>query len=278
MREALKFGPEFAVIAGPASTHIGVARALAEAGVHLLVEKPLSDSLSGVDEFLEICERQDIRLMVGFSLRFDPVVVRLRDEIQSGRIGRVLSLRAEVGQYLPDWRPDADYRQTVSACRSLGGGVLLELSHELDLARWLCGEVQSVAAQARNTGALEIDVEDTAEILLEFESGALGSVHLDMLRRPPARKCEVVGEKGVLSLDLLAGRLTLAEAEGEARIELLHRQAENRNAVYLRELEHFLECIASGSAPRVGGHDGRAALALSLAARDSADSGKWMTP
>ena len=139
MDDALKPLPELAVVAGPASTHVAHALALADAGVPMLIEKPLSVDLVGCHELAAICGANAVPVVVGYTLRHHPGFIELQGMLYSGAVGRPMFLRAEVGQYLPDWRPEVDYRTTVTASRSLGGGPLLELSHELDLARALLG-------------------------------------------------------------------------------------------------------------------------------------------
>ncbi len=119
-----------AIVASPAPLHVPTAQQLAEKGVHLFIEKPFSNTLDGIDTLITTCEKNNCVLMVGYNLRFHAALQAMHAAI--GRIGRVLSLRAEVGQYLPDWRPGKDYRTSVSAQWRLGGGVIFELSHELD--------------------------------------------------------------------------------------------------------------------------------------------------
>ena len=108
IEEAIAFAPQIAVIANPAPFHIATARALAESGVHILIEKPLSNSLDGVAELLETCRKQSTVLLTGYNLRFLPSLQRFRDLLGEGIIGIVLSVRCEIGQYLPTWRPNSD--------------------------------------------------------------------------------------------------------------------------------------------------------------------------
>jgi predicted dehydrogenase len=257
------------VIASPAPFHLEAALALAREGVHLCIEKPLSDRLDGVDELLAVCNRTRAALLVAYNFRFCRSLQIVHSAIAAGRIGRVLSLRAEVGQFLPDWRPGRDYRQGVSARRSLGGGVLLELSHEFDYARWLAGEVATVSAYAARVSDLEIDVEDLAEITLGFESGAVGSVHLDMVSPTPTRACRFVGSIGVIEWNAIAGEVRLfSKSDGQWR-NLQQPGSIDRNEMYLEEMRHFLACAAGDEAPQVSGLDGKRALELALAARES---------
>jgi predicted dehydrogenase len=268
--DALDYAPDAAIIASPSSMHVSNASALARQGVHLFVEKPLADSLAGVGELLEICKKQGSALMVGYNLRFYDPLCRIRDAINQGRIGRVVSVRAEVGQYLPDWRPGQDYRRSASASEALGGGVVMELSHELDYVRWLVGEVASVYAVTGQLSDLEIDVEDMAEIILEFSSGAIGSVHLDMMQRVSTRSCRIVGTEGTIEWDIRHHRARSYRVEEDQWSDLHPEAAVDMNDTYVRELRHFFDCVRNGGDPIVTGEDGRRVLEILLAIKESA--------
>ena len=269
LEHALDTRPEMAVIAGPAPTHVETALALADNGVHLLVEKPISHSLDGVDDLIERCRARQLALLVGYNLRFSASLQEMKRILEAGRIGRVLSIRAEVGGYLPDWRPNSDYRRDVSARSELGGGVLLELSHEIDYVRWLAGDVTGVSARVGRLSDLEIDVEDVAEVILEFASGAIGCIHLDMVQRSPTRTCRVIGSDGTLTWDGITGLAAHYSAATSTWTALCPEQAEDRNESYLAELRHFLDCVDRKAVPLVNGTDGRRVLGIALAARQS---------
>lgn len=267
--EAVAWKPDAAIICSPATQHLAVARILAERGIALFIEKPLADSTEGVAEFLQSSR---VPVMVGYCLRFHPLLTAARDALLAGRIGRLHHLRAEVGQWLPDWRTGTDYRETVTARRELGGGALLELSHELDSARWLGGEVTGVSARVARLGELEINVEDSADITLQFASGAVASVHLDLLAQPAFRRCRLVGSDGAIEVDFLAGRAELFTARGEA--EKLASAPADRNEMYLEELRHFLACVRSSETPAITGVDGQRVLEIIDAARRSSEEGR----
>jgi predicted dehydrogenase len=268
--EALASAPDIALLTGPAVTHVPTGRLLAEGGAALFIEKPLAATLDGVEDLLSLCQSRGIPLMVGYNFRFHPALIALRDAVAGGAIGKLLSIRAEVGQYLPEWRAGVDYRLSVSARAESGGGALLELSHELDYVRWIAGEVASVTAHAAKLSDLEMDVEDTAEILLEFTSGAMGSVHLDMLQRAPSRWCRAIGSEGTASWDGLTGEARLYSAAGRAWSQLFPPNQFDRNEMYLDELSAFLDAARGRSEPPVTGEDGRRVLALTLACKISA--------
>ena len=265
-----------ALLCSPASEHLAIARELAERGIPLFIEKPISHTLDGVADLIALARERRAPLMVGYNLRFFEPLRILRQALIAGRIGRLLSIRAEVGQYLPDWRPAADYRTGVTAQRALGGGALLELSHEIDYVRWLAGEVASVTAQVGRVGDLEIDAEDCAEIALRFRSGAIGSIHLDLLQRAPHRVCRAIGTEGTLTLDFIEPRVRLFTTATNAWSDLPAGPVD-RNAMYLAELRHFLDCARTRSEPAITGEDGLRALEIVEAARSSSEHGCAVT-
>ena len=274
--QAIAWKPDAVIVANPAPFHVAGARPFAEQGIPLLVEKPISDSLGGVAEFITTCAAHRAPLLVGYTLRFNAALRALKTSLDRGDIGRALSLVAQVGQYLPDWRPGSDFGKTVTARRELGGGVLLELSHELDCARWLMGEVAAVSAVTAQLGGLGLDVEDVAEITMEFASGALGHVHLDMVQRCPTRTCRVMGTDGTLEWDALAGAVRRFDPASK-RWSDVALPVQDRNAMYVDEMKHFLDCVRGKASPLVTGEDGLAALQIALAARRSAETGSKVT-
>ena len=276
LEDALAANPQIALICNPAPFHVATAQHFADAGAHIFMEKPLSDSLVGVGRLLETCAGGGPVLFMAYPLRFDHALIAMRDAIAAGSIGELVSISATVSQYLPDWRPEIDYRNSVSARKELGGGVLLELSHELDYVQWIMGRVSSVSARVAKLSELEIDVEDTADLEVEFESGATGTVHLDMVERNRSRSCVVTGTEGVVEWDGLS-RVSRMKPSGSKEWQQLSSRASDRNDVYLDELEHFLGCATGDEKVAVTGDEGRSVLALILAARNSADLGESVT-
>jgi len=277
---ALAASVDAAIIANPAPFHVATALPLARAGVPLLIEKPLAEGPEGLAPLLEACANQHVPLQVGYCLRFDPSLRAMKDALEAGAIGRMLSLNAEVGQYLPDWRPGNDYRQGVSAQAALGGGALLELSHEIDYARWLAGEVTAVAAAIGRLGDLEIDVEDSADLILTFASGARGSVHLDMLQRPATRTCRIVGSAGTLAWDGIRhqARLHRPDTDGWEPLPAEGTVPAGRDDIFRSQFRHFLEAIRTGRPPLVDGNDAACTLSVIAAARRSAAEQRTVSP
>jgi hypothetical protein len=217
-----------------------------------------------------------IRLVVEAIKRYETLVPeetggKMKALIEERRVGRILSLRVDVGQYLPDWRPQADYRRQVSANRALGGGVLLELSHELDYVNWLFGRFDRVFCVTANSGQLEIDVEDNVDILLSRD-GLTAQIHLDFLQRRASRSCKVIGSSGTLHWDLIANRITLDSPSGED--VLFSDPTVDRNDMYVEQLRGFIEVAAGHAAPRITLNDGLAVLNMIEAMRESAATGR----
>lgn len=274
--EAVAFAPQIAVIATPAPFHAAPAKVLAQAGTHLLVEKPMATTVGEARALADAAKAASVVLQIGYNLRFLDSLAAFRTALVAGRIGRVASVRAEVGQYLPDWRPGADWRSAVSARPDLGGGVLLELSHEFDFLGWIFGEVRSVRGWTGRQGGLGLEVEDTAHVLLEFAAplpaGAKGvapvaSVSLDFIRRDTARRCVAIGENGTLTWDGVASEVRLSRP-GEDDV-LLHDTPADRNASYVAQLDAFLSSVETGASVSLSADDGLAALEIVEAVRRS---------
>jgi predicted dehydrogenase len=266
--------PRAVLVCNPTALHMSVALEAARAGAALFIEKPVSHDLEGVAELQATIAERRLVTLVGFQYRFHPALVRVREWIQGGAVGEVVSARAEWGEYLPSWHPEEDYRRSYAARKDLGGGALLTLCHPFDYLRLLLGEVQSVSAETCRRSGLEIDVEDTAQVILRFASGALGVVSLDYVQRPRTHAFEVVGRRG---------RILWNEAEGIARLHNGETGAVevcapppgfSRNTMFLDEMGHFLACLDGEDTPRCTFDDGLHALRISLAARRSAGEGR----
>ena len=280
IEEAILFTPQIAVIASPAPFHIATALALAESGIHLLIEKPLSASLSGVAELIKMCQKHHVVLSTGYNLRFLPSLQHFRGLLVEGIVGRVLSVRCEIGQYLPSWRPGSDYRQGVSAKYELGGGALLELSHELDYLRWIFGEITWIRATLSRQSSLEINVEDTAHLTLGFAptldgQQLIGAVNLDFIRHDTTRLCTAIGEKGSLRWNGLTGEVLLHKADASEWQKFFQHPSQCDDS-YIAEWQNFIDCVLNHKLPFITGDDGLEVLKIIEGARRSAESGGQM--
>jgi predicted dehydrogenase len=198
--------PRYVVIANETAKHHATLSVLAETGFAgtVLVEKPL------FDRPLLLPPNRFGGLFVGYNLRFHPLLRELRRVIAEEP---AISAQVYVGQHLPTWRPQRDYRATSSASRTAGGGVLRDLSHELDYMMWLFGRCRYVAALSGRFGALEIDSDDTQALLLSFERCPVATAQLNYLDRDGAREIVINTASRTIRADLRRGSLRIGESE-----------------------------------------------------------------
>jgi predicted dehydrogenase len=239
LEEALNADPDAAFITNPTAKHVETAFPCAKAGCDLFVEKPLSHNLEGIDNLIAVADEKNLITYVGCQLRFDPVLNATRDRLQNEDLGKVLSFRVTAGSYLPDWRPDRDYRDSYSADPDRGGGVVLDLIHEIDYSHWLFGPLRCIASDLGYTDTLDIESEAIAEAIMRTSDGILGSIHLNYCRRQPQRALEVVCENGTLITDLKARTLTI-EYSSSTETETFNYGRDER---FRKQLAYFLEHV-----------------------------------
>ena len=246
LEEALSEGPELVVVANPTALHLPVAVAAARAGCHILVEKPLSNTLEGCDELEAATRSAGVFAGVAYNLRFHPLLKRAKEMIVSGRpLGRPLLARAHVGGYLPDWHPWEDYRQGYAARSDLGGGAALTNSHEIDEVLWLLGPPEEVRGMAMVEGPLGTDVDEAAVFCICHEAGSLSVVSLSLVERVPSRTLHLDFEGGCLEIDYLAGRLEVCHPDGPCEIVTVP-ESFTFDQTYREQILAFFEAICGG--------------------------------
>jgi predicted dehydrogenase len=289
VQEALKkHKPEAVIVANPTSMHLDVAIPAAEAGCHILLEKPVSHSLERLDVLEKAAKKSGSRILVGFQFRYHPTLDKARELIQSNSVGRILTVHAHWGEYLPQWHPWEDYRQNYAARADLGGGVIVTLTHPLDYLRDLLGEVDSLWSFNGHISPLEVDVEDVAEIGLRFADGTVGGVHVNYFQRPPIHRLEIVGTGGTLRWDNADGILHFHRMPapfgsfsdlppGPVTEAFSPPEGFERNQLFVAQTRHFIEIVRGESEPVCRLEDGVMALRLALAARQSQQTGQVVT-
>jgi predicted dehydrogenase len=273
---ALAERPEVVFVTNPNTSHMPVALAAAQAGCHLFIEKPLSHSLEGVDELIDLVESKNLVAFVAYQFRFHPGLRAIRRLIDAGSLGQLAAAHIVNGEYLPDWHPYEDYRGTHPARRDLGGGALRIQTHELDYALWLLGMPTRIYAVGGHLSRLEIDVEDSVSLLLTCEQDGRPvpvHVHLDYLQRPPQRVCEIVGDAGTVRFDYYAKRVEFHDtATRRASVESF--DTFDREQMFRAELQHFLACVRGEERPVVDLREGARSLQVALAAEASLRTGR----
>lgn len=269
LSKALSYKPVATIIANPTALHMSVALAAARCGSHLFIEKPISNTLDGVEDLPRLVADRGLIAQVGFQFRFHPGLQKIKRLLDANVIGTVLSVQAHWGEHLPDWHPWEDYRQSYSARRDLGGGVLLTLCHPFDYLRFLLGEVASVSALTSQSGGLGIDVEEAADVLLHFKSGAIGHVHLDYIERPAEHFLHIIGQNGIIHWNNSDGRIKWYSQKRKKWEKIPVPDDFDRNTMFLDEMRHFLSCVQGSKQPICTLDDGIEALRIVLAAKQS---------
>lgn len=244
---ALRWNPQLAVVATPSDRHGEVLGRLLRAGIPTFIEKPVVTSPDELTE-LERMPRESLPpTQVGCVLRFLPAVRQVKAWLDEGKVGRVARASLEVGQWLPDWRPSQDYRLSYSASSERGGGVVLDLIHEIDLACWLLDADYLLGAWGGHYSRLSIQVEDSALIALSTRTGAPVAVQLDYVSRQPVRRIHVVGDEGSIEWDLIK-RTCLLKRAAEPEVE---GEGFDVGAAYGAAIGELVEAAESGTSTSI---------------------------
>jgi predicted dehydrogenase len=215
---------DLAVVSSPSANHIDVLPRLIASGVKLFVEKPIVTSLEDCDSILQaLADAPDAVRASGFNFRYIQSLRTMHDMIVRGELGTIVRASFVAGQWLPDWRPDQDYRKVYSADAARGGGVELDLVHEIDVARWFLGNLELNYAIGRKASSLAITSNDVSSMIFTgCEAGKktapIVHVSLDYVSRKRVRQYEIVGDAGSLFWDI-SGTLHHVTAEGRKLID-----------------------------------------------------------
>jgi len=266
--EGLAARPQLAIIASPSAAHAAALLPILGARVPCYVEKPPVTSENDLQRVLALLDGSEPLTMTGCNLRFLPSLQKMREALKRGDAGVPVRASFEAGQWLPDWRRGRDYRASYSARADDGGGVLLDLVHEFDCARWFFGEFDRVLALSARLRRLEISAEDTACVLLGRERGPFVTVAVDYVARQRIRRYEIVGDEGTLEWDLGARSLTLTTPK---EVRVLDQTAEgfDTDATYRSAMACFLGGVRGGARPAPDLREGLASTELVLRAKAS---------
>lgn len=232
-----------AIVASPTATHLEYLEKLIAARVPTLVEKPLASDMEAAKKIIDLAREKRTKIQVGFNLRYLPIIAKISDYLKNNKLGKILHADLYVGQYLPDWRPNKDYRKTYSASRAAGGGVALDLIHEIDLAQVWFGEADLRLIRSAKLSDLEIDTEDFVEFTTK--SRPYIKVTLDYLNMIKTRRYTIVGSEGSIECDVFGKRFSFRSSNGEKEI-LTDEDLFDIKKTYEEETRDFLIKIESG--------------------------------
>jgi len=237
----------------PTTLHKKVALDAIQKGINVLVEKPIADTVENADGIIQAAREKRVKLMVGHVERFNPAIIKLKELIDNGLLGNIVSISAKrVGLYNP---------------RIKDVGIIIDLgTHDIDIMSYLYGEkVKEVYASA---GTVVHSYEDHAIITLNFRNGSSGVIDTNWLTPHKVRNLTVIGSQGIAEVNCIDETLRIFDQEWvrDAKIE--------REEPLKLELIHFIDCVQHDKKPLVSGEDGRHALEVAIAAVESARTGK----
>jgi predicted dehydrogenase len=254
-----------AIICTPTTQHAIQLIQLLKHKIKLIyVEKPISNSLEHTEIIKQLAGLYTNKLVVGFDLHFDPGMQKTKELLQSNAIGKIISVNAFVGQYLPQWRPYEDHREGMSAKKETGGGVLLDLIHDFEYLYRLFGEADSVTCFTTNTGIFEIETEESADVLLKFKSGVTGTLHLDYWQQQLIRYAIITGTEGTITWNPAEKFVQFTSKHGTEKFSFANTE---RNDRFLTAMKNFLEAKDDDRFSTL--QDGIKSLEMVLAAKRS---------
>jgi predicted dehydrogenase len=262
--DGLRGAPGTVLICTPPWLHIPQARQAIQASCHVLSEKPLSDSTEGIDDLIALAEQRGKKVMVGLCFRYHTGLVKAKSYLDAGKIGRLVSVRALVGEHLPLARPD--YRTLFSS--QVGGA--FDLIHEIDLMIWYAGQpVSAVHAFSGAYSDIGITAPDVAEILVQFQDRCLASVHLDFFQYPRRRQTELMGTRGSIIIEFAHwDHCTVSVYEADKNHWEAEDMATDRDDMFRAEDQEFLQAVAEDLPIRCTLAEARKSVEVELAAQD----------
>jgi len=266
LAECLKENPNIGIITNETSLHIPIAIKLAKKGLDLFLEKPLSNSLKDVEKLCAIVKKKKLITQMGCNLRFHPCIKKIKNLIDQQKIGKIISAQVQTYGYLPDHVED--YRNSYTARKDLGGGVILTQIHEIDYMYWFFQEVENVVSIAGKFSELDVTAEDYVSSLLKFKNKIIGELHMDCFQRPNFKSCKIRGTKGEIYWDSDNNCVNIYNVN-KKRWETKFDNGFSNNldiySTYSEEIKHFLKCVKHRKETINDLEQGRATLKIALA-------------
>ena len=243
LKDAINFKPEITLICSPAPTHLKYAKIFGNLNSNIFIEKPVSINLKEIRSFLKHVKQKKITILTGYNLRFNNALNFFKSCINKRVLGNILSVHSEVGQYLPSWRKK-NYKVAVSSKKKLGGGVINELSHDVDILFYLFREIKFYYGLNYKISDLKIDTEDTAHSILSSNFNGKKFyifLHMDFYRHDVRRKCTIIGSKATIEWDGVKNKVFLSKKNLDKIIT--KNLKKNTNDSYFNEMKYFIDSI-----------------------------------
>lgn len=232
--EVKKLQPDVAFITNPTSLHIEIAIKCAELGCKLFIEKPIGSDLQKLDKLINLIKKNKVTTFVAYPLRFHPIIIKLKKYFKEHKF---LHLRAVSTSYYPLWRPNQDYLKRYSANKNLGGGVILDLSHELDYVSYLLGDILKINGEFSKRSNITVDTEDWADMLVNTDSGP-ANIHINFLSHQRQRFIQIDFEDISVVGDIITSEIREYKKE-----KLIKNKSFDipGNYMYEQQIEYFFK-------------------------------------
>ena len=269
---ALEGRPDAAVIATPAHLHVPMACTLASAGTHLLIEKPLSTNLGGIDRLAKILKKKQLVAAVAYVHRAQPSLAAMRQAIRENRFGRPAEMVVVAGQHFPTYRPA--YRDIYYRDRAAGGGAIQDaLTHLINAGEWLLGPIHRIVADAAHQVLDGVAVEDTVHVCARH-GDALASYSLNQYQAPNETTMTVVCQQGTARFEMHRQRWAwIAKPDGPWHEESCGELS--RDELFVGQANAFLDAVAGQTSPLCDLQEGLQTLRCNLAILESVEQGAW---
>lgn len=269
---ALNEKPDAVVICTPAHLHVEMARAAAERGIHVFIEKPLSTTLEGIDALGQEIAKRKLVSAVAYVYRAHPALTAMREAIRSGRFGEPVQFLATAGQHFPFYRPA--YRNTYYKSRTTGGGAVQDaLTHIVNAAEWLVGPVTELVADAAHQVLDDVEVEDTVHLITRHKN-ILGSFSLNQHQAPNESSLTVICKNGTARFEMHNSRWRWQTQPGDTWHDEAAAKLE-RDTLFTLQAESFLQAINGIQQPLCNLEEGLQTLRVNLGMLRSIESRSW---
>jgi len=264
-----------AIICSPTSKHLDDVELLVRHKIPFLLEKPPTADLESTLSMRKLLQNSGFnKYEIGFNLRHYPALQFIKDFLPN--LGEIYCSRISAGYYLPNWRKNVDYRETSSAKRELGGGVRIELIHEIDYILWFFGCPERVVGYVNKISNLEISTEDICAALLKYEDDSIVELHLDYLSHRYLRGCQIIAENGTLEWDMNTGRVYYFGKNKEMPEDIFSLDSNyDFNDTYIRGLGNFIKTINGKIKSKVTIEDAVDMMKVLEAIKISSEKEKW---
>jgi predicted dehydrogenase len=239
--DALAENPDAALVTNPTNLHITTAIKIAETGIPIFIEKPLGHNLEHIEGLINICNKKNVPVLIGYNILFHPAYLKIKDLIHNKQIGNVIASKVQFGTYMPDWHPWEDYTKSYASLPEMGGGVVLTSIHEFNYLIQLFGKIDKFNAMAIGTGSLGIQVEEGVEIIMKHKNAIVSNIHLNFFQKPNYRNCQIIGTEGTLFWDFWKPEIQILK---KGKTEIIHLGTSATQLLeesYINEIKHFID-------------------------------------